>query len=135
MIGRVWSRAADGPVPVRNGRLLDLSPIATVIEIDDLAGELTAAINRADCGTVDKFQPVEGPGGFLMIDENHDGDQSKAPNLPASHSTVTSDRAEISTLRRRRLVNWVGRSDACSQWTFRVGTAPGNRAERGLLYR
>lgn len=61
LIGRVWSKAANGPCPVlvRNGRLLDLSPISptvsSLLEIDGIVARLKAAGDLAELGSVDDF--------------------------------------------------------------------------------
>lgn len=70
LIGRVWSRAANGPCPVlvRNGRLLDLSPISptvsSLLEIDGIAARLKAAGDLAELGSVDDF--LSGDAGELL---------------------------------------------------------------------
>jgi fumarylacetoacetate (FAA) hydrolase family protein len=43
------------------------------------------------------------------------------------------DRVEIATPLLGTLVNWVGRSDRCPEWTFGVGALMKNLAGRGLL--
>ncbi len=59
LVGRVWSEAAGGPCPVlvRDGRLLDLTPVsATVLglmEVDGIAGRLAGAEGLADLGSLD----------------------------------------------------------------------------------
>ncbi|NML76703.1 fumarylacetoacetate hydrolase family protein [Rhizobium sp. S-51] len=70
LIGRVWSKAANGPCPVmvRNGRLLDLSPISptvsSLLEIDGIAARLKAAGDLAEFGSVDDF--LSGDAGELL---------------------------------------------------------------------
>ncbi|MHA7971856.1 fumarylacetoacetate hydrolase family protein [Rhizobium sp. CAU 1783] len=70
LIGRVWSKAANGPCPVlvRNGRLLDLSPISptvsSLLEIDGIAARLKAAGDLAELGSVDDF--LSGDAGELL---------------------------------------------------------------------
>jgi fumarylacetoacetate (FAA) hydrolase family protein len=70
LVGRVWSEAAGGPCPVllRNGRLLDLSPLAATVsflfEEPDLAQRLKAATNLADLGALDDF--LSGAAGRLL---------------------------------------------------------------------
>ncbi|WP_371833486.1 fumarylacetoacetate hydrolase family protein [Ferirhizobium litorale] len=70
LVGRVWSKQADGPCPVvvRNGRLLDLSPISVTVsslmEVDGLVERLKAASDLADLGSVDDF--LSGAAGELL---------------------------------------------------------------------
>lgn len=70
LVGRVWSKAADGPCPVlyRNGRLLDLSSLAAtlsaMLEIDGLVERLTAATDWTDLGSLDDF--LDGTAGTLL---------------------------------------------------------------------
>lgn len=61
LVGRVWSKAVDGPCPVllRDGRLLDLTPIAATVsflfEQDGLVDWLKSATGLADLGSLDDF--------------------------------------------------------------------------------
>ena len=61
LVGRVWSKAANGPCPVlvRDGHLYDLSSIASttsfLLEIDDVAARLRSAKELADLGSLDDF--------------------------------------------------------------------------------
>jgi fumarylacetoacetate (FAA) hydrolase family protein len=61
LVGRVWSKAVDGPCPVllRDGRLLDLTSIAATVsflfEQDGLVGRLISAAGLADLGSLDDF--------------------------------------------------------------------------------
>ena len=70
LVGRVWSKAVDGPCPalVRNGRLLDLSPLAatvsSLLEIDDIAARLKGASDLAELGSLDDF--LSGRAGELL---------------------------------------------------------------------
>lgn len=69
LVGRVWSKAHQGPCPVilRNGRLFDLSGLSatmsTLLERDDLAQAL-ASQDLADLGPLDAF--VGGDAGRLL---------------------------------------------------------------------
>ena len=59
LVGRVWSEAAGGPCPVlvRDGRLLDLTPVSATVsglmEVDGIAGRLAGAEGLADLGSLD----------------------------------------------------------------------------------
>lgn len=70
LVGRVWSKAVDGPCPVlvRNERLLDLTAIAATVsflfEQDGLVDRLTSATGLADLGSLDDF--LSGKAGELL---------------------------------------------------------------------
>ena len=70
LVGRVWSAALSGPCPVlvRNGRLLDLTPIAatvsSLLEIDGIAARLAGASDLAELGALDDF--LSGKAGTLL---------------------------------------------------------------------
>ncbi|MDK1373676.1 MULTISPECIES: fumarylacetoacetate hydrolase family protein [unclassified Sinorhizobium] len=70
LVGRVWSKAIDGPCPVllRDGRLLDLTTIAATVsflfEQDGLVGRLKSATGLADLGSLDDF--LSGKAGELL---------------------------------------------------------------------
>ncbi|MCD2174259.1 fumarylacetoacetate hydrolase family protein [Rhizobium sp. C4] len=70
LVGRVWSKAADGPSPVilRAGRLLDLSghvaTIASLLEKPDVATWLSGLTGLADLGPLDAF--LSGEAGELL---------------------------------------------------------------------
>lgn len=70
LVGRVWSKSADGPCPVlvRGDRILDLSSISatvsSLLECGDLAGKLKAAHDLPDLGSVDEF--LSGQAGTLL---------------------------------------------------------------------
>lgn len=70
LVGRVWSKAVDGPCPVllRDGRLLDLTSIAATVsflfEQDGLVGRLKSAAGLADLGSLDDF--LSGKAGDLL---------------------------------------------------------------------
>ncbi|MCA1406716.1 fumarylacetoacetate hydrolase family protein [Ensifer sp. IC3342] len=70
LVGRVWSKAVDGPCPVllRDGRLLDLTTIATTVsflfEHDRLVDRLKSAADLADLGSLDDF--LSGKAGELL---------------------------------------------------------------------
>ncbi|MBP1884490.1 fumarylacetoacetate hydrolase family protein [Sinorhizobium mexicanum] len=70
LVGRVWSKAVDGPCPVllREGRLLDLTTIAATVsflfEQDGLVGRLKSATGLADLGSLDDF--LSGKAGELL---------------------------------------------------------------------
>ncbi|KQV65163.1 fumarylacetoacetate hydrolase family protein [Rhizobium sp. Root1220] len=70
LIGRVWSKAADGPCPVlvRDGRLYDLSSISatvsSLVEIDGLVERLKTVGSLVDLGAVDDF--LSGEAGELL---------------------------------------------------------------------
>lgn len=70
LVGRVWSKVAEGPCPVlvRDGRALDLTAIAATIsslfEIDGIAAKLAAASVLPDLGSVDDF--LSGTAGHLL---------------------------------------------------------------------
>lgn len=61
LVGRVWSKAVDGPCPVlvRNGRLLDLSllsaTVSSLLEIEDIAARLKSESGLAELGSLDDF--------------------------------------------------------------------------------
>lgn len=70
LVGRVWSKAVDGPCPVllRDGRLFDLTSIAATVsflfEQDGLVGRLKSAAGLADLGSLDDF--LSGKAGDLL---------------------------------------------------------------------
>ncbi|NRP72852.1 hypothetical protein ILFOPFJJ_03751 [Ensifer psoraleae] len=70
LVGRVWSKAGDGPCPVllRDGRLLDLTTIAATVsflfEQDRLVDRLKSATGLADLGSLDDF--LSGKAGELL---------------------------------------------------------------------
>ncbi len=70
LVGRVWSKSADGPCPVlvRGDRVLDLSSISatvsSLLERGDLAGKLKSAHDLPDLGSVDDF--LSGQAGTLL---------------------------------------------------------------------
>ncbi|WP_331376984.1 fumarylacetoacetate hydrolase family protein [Sinorhizobium chiapasense] len=70
LVGRVWSTAVDGPCPVlvRDGRVLDLTTIATTVsflfEQDGLVDRLKSATALADLGSLDDF--LSGKAGELL---------------------------------------------------------------------
>lgn len=70
LIGRVWSKALDGPCPVlvRDGRLFDLSRMAATVsfllEIEGLAGRLRAAGALDDLGSIEDY--IAGEAGELL---------------------------------------------------------------------
>ncbi|MGF9694014.1 MULTISPECIES: fumarylacetoacetate hydrolase family protein [unclassified Rhizobium] len=70
LVGRVWSKSADGPCPVllSDGRLLDLSSLAPtlsmLLEIDGLVETLSAKTSFADLGSLDDF--LNGTAGELL---------------------------------------------------------------------
>ncbi|MDK1385730.1 fumarylacetoacetate hydrolase family protein [Sinorhizobium sp. 8-89] len=70
LVGRVWSKAVDGPCPVllRDGRLLDLTTIAATVsflfEQDRLVDRLKSATGLADLGSLDDF--LSGKAGELL---------------------------------------------------------------------
>ncbi|MDK1492073.1 fumarylacetoacetate hydrolase family protein [Sinorhizobium sp. 7-81] len=70
LVGRVWSKAVDGPCPVllRDGRLLDLTTIAATVsflfEQDRLVDRLKSATGLADLGPLDDF--LSGKAGELL---------------------------------------------------------------------
>ena len=70
LVGRVWSKSADGPCPVllSGGRLLDLSSLAPtlsmLLEIDGLVETLSAKTSFADLGSLDDF--LNGTAGELL---------------------------------------------------------------------
>nr|CAD6430525.1 fumarylacetoacetate hydrolase [Rhizobium sp. Q54] len=61
LVGRVWSKAADGPCPVllKEGRLFDLTSLSPtlsgLLELDDLAALLKQTATFKDLGTLDSF--------------------------------------------------------------------------------
>ncbi len=70
LVGRVWSKAVDGPCPVlvRNGRLLDLSllsaTVSSLLEIEDIAARLKSESGLAELGSLDDF--LSGEAGELL---------------------------------------------------------------------
>ncbi|WEX89674.1 fumarylacetoacetate hydrolase family protein [Sinorhizobium garamanticum] len=70
LVGRVWSKAVDGPCPVllRDGRLLDLTTIAATVsflfEQDGLVDRLKSATDLVDLGSLDDF--LSGKAGELL---------------------------------------------------------------------
>lgn len=70
LVGRVWSKEADGPCPVllKNGRLLDLSSISptlsALLEMEDLVAVLNDKRDLADLGTLEDF--LDGSAGELL---------------------------------------------------------------------
>lgn len=70
LVGRVWSNAAGGPCPVlvKNGRILDLTPLAatmaSLLDIEDLVARLHAPNAFPDLGTLDDF--LSGRAGSLL---------------------------------------------------------------------
>ncbi|MFD2346911.1 fumarylacetoacetate hydrolase family protein [Sinorhizobium terangae] len=70
LVGRVWSKAVDGPCPVllRDGRLLDLTTVAATVsflfEQDGLVDRLKSATGLADLGSLDDF--LSGKAGELL---------------------------------------------------------------------
>ncbi|MBB3319843.1 MULTISPECIES: fumarylacetoacetate hydrolase family protein [unclassified Rhizobium] len=70
LVGRVWSNTAGGPCPalVRGERLLDLSSVSVTVsellEKEDFAGELEAAGELPDLGSIDDF--LSGQAGQLL---------------------------------------------------------------------
>ena len=70
LIGRVWSKAVNGPCPVlvRNGRLLDLSSlgatVSSLLEIEDIAARLKGVTGLAELGSLDDF--LSGTAGGLL---------------------------------------------------------------------
>ncbi len=70
LVGRVWSKAANGPSPVlvRAGRVLDLTGLAAtmagLLEIDGIADTLATATNLPDIGALDTF--LNGEAGSLL---------------------------------------------------------------------
>lgn len=71
LVGRVWSKAVDGPCPVlvRNGRLLDLSllsaTVSSLLEIEDIAARLKSESGLAELGSLDDF--LSGEAGELLV--------------------------------------------------------------------
>lgn len=70
LVGRVWSKAVDGPCPVllRGERLLDLTSIAATVSLlfeqDGLVDRLKSATGLADLGSLDDF--LSGNAGELL---------------------------------------------------------------------
>ncbi|KQV35967.1 fumarylacetoacetate hydrolase family protein [Rhizobium sp. Root1204] len=70
LVGRVWSNSVDGPCPVlvRGERLLDLSSVSATVsgllELEDFAGKLQAAVELPDLGSIDDF--LSGQAGQLL---------------------------------------------------------------------
>lgn len=70
LVGRVWSKAVDGPCPVllRDGRVLDLSTVGATVsflfERDGLVDRLKSATGLADLGSLDEF--LSGKAGELL---------------------------------------------------------------------
>lgn len=70
LVGRVWSKEADGPCPVllKNERLLDLSSISptlsALLEMEDLVAVLNDNRDLPDLGALEDF--LDGKGGELL---------------------------------------------------------------------
>nr|CAD6601104.1 fumarylacetoacetate hydrolase [Rhizobium sp. TCK] len=70
LVGRVWSKAANGPCPVlyRSGSIFDLSPLAPtlsgLLEHEDLVARLRTATDLNALGTLDQF--LDGSAGDLL---------------------------------------------------------------------
>ncbi|CAD7048328.1 fumarylacetoacetate hydrolase [Pseudorhizobium endolithicum] len=70
LVGRVWSKAADGPCPVlfKEGRLFDLTSLSPtlsgLLELDDLAARLKQTAAFTDLGALDSF--LNGEAGELL---------------------------------------------------------------------
>lgn len=70
LVGRVWSKEADGPCPVllKNGRLLDLSSISPILsallEMEDLVAVLNDKRDLPDLGGLEDF--LDGSAGELL---------------------------------------------------------------------
>lgn len=70
LVGRVWSKKADGPCPVllRDGQIFDLTPLSatlsTLLERDDLLAQLADAGRFSVLGSLDAF--LDGEAGQLL---------------------------------------------------------------------
>lgn len=70
LVGRVWSKEADGPCPVllKDGRLLDLSSVSptlsALLEMEDLVAVLNDKRDLPDLGTLEDF--LDGSAGELL---------------------------------------------------------------------
>jgi len=70
LVGRVWANAVEGPCPflLREGRVIDLSPLASTIsellELDDLSQILRDTTRFPDLGALDDF--LNGTAGELL---------------------------------------------------------------------